>query len=350
MTNLSKSSLGVIVFVLICFGVLLRVNWINSQVENLEEKFQNYLQKFHKNYSNINEYQRRLVIFRNALEEIEVLNSKRKSNRSAIYGLTQYSDFTREEFLQMTLTNYKSLVQNAEIQKPNQPFVFRRKRVPVGKLPLKVDWRNKTFVSDVKSQRSCGACWAFSVIAVVESMNCLKHNKSEILSIQQMIDCSKYGNRGCLGGDMCTLLQWLTDNNVAIELEEHYPLQLQNEQCKMNRNGSGVVVDHYICRSFADNEEMILKLLATHGPIAVSINALTWQNYIGGVIQFHCSSSLKYMNHAVQLVGYDLSDEIPHYIAKNSWGKTFGNNGYLYIAVGGNLCGLANEVVALSVV
>lgn len=79
--------------------------------------------------------------------------------------------------------------------------------------------------------------------------------------------------------------------------------------------------------------------LATHGPVAAAVNAISWQNYLGGVIQYHCDGSFNSLNHAVQIVGYDLSSAIPHYIVKNSWGSAFGDKGYLYIAVGDNLCG-----------
>lgn len=48
------------------------------------------------------------------------------------------------------------------------------------------------------------------------------------------------------------------------------------------------------------------------------------------------------MDHAVQIVGYDMEASIPHYIIKNSWGSAFGNKGYIYIAIGKNLCGKIN--------
>lgn len=82
------------------------------------------------------------------------------------------------------------------------------------------------------------------------------------------------------------------------------------------------------------SEELIIDLLAHYGPVAVAINALSWQNYVSGIIQFHCDGGVLNLNHAVQIVGYDLTTEIPHYIIRNSWGEDFGDNGYLYIAIG----------------
>lgn len=95
----------------------------------------------------------------------------------------------------------------------------------------------------------------------------------------------------------------------------------------------------FVIFSLVGNENDILRLLAYHGPVAVAVNALTWQYYIGGVIQFHCSGGPYDINHAVQIVGYDRTAPTPHYIVRNSWGTAFGNKGYLYLAIGSNVCG-----------
>lgn len=91
--------------------------------------------------------------------------------------------------------------------------------------------------------------------------------------------------------------------------------------------------------SLVGDEDTLLALLAFHGPVAVAVNALSWQYYLGGVIQFHCDGSPQNLNHAVQIIGYDLTAEIPHYIVRNSWGTAFGDKGYLYLAYGKNMCG-----------
>ena len=46
------------------------------------------------------------------------------------------------------------------------------------------------------------------------------------------------------------------------------------------------------------------------------------------------------MNHAVQLVGYYLSDgPVPYYVARNQWGASFGEHGFVRIKYGSNVCG-----------
>lgn len=94
----------------------------------------------------------------------------------------------------------------------------------------------------------------------------------------------------------------------------------------------------------------MLQLLASHGPVAVAVNAANWQFYLGGVIQYHCAGGLADLNHAVQIVGYVNSGIQPYYIIRNSWGVEFGDKGYLYLSIGSNICGVANEVCSLDVV
>lgn len=84
--------------------------------------------------------------------------------------------------------------------------------------------------------------------------------------------------------------------------------------------------------------------MAKHGPVTVAVNALLWQHYLGGIIQYHCDGDISVLNHAVTIVGYDRSDPIPHYIVQNSWGDEYGDGGYVRIGIGSNLCGIANQV------
>nr|CAD7454733.1 unnamed protein product [Timema tahoe] len=105
----------------------------------------------------------------------------------------------------------------------------------------------------------------------------------------------------------------------------------------------------FLVASMVGQENMLMTLLAYHGPVVVAVNALNWQNYLGGIIQFHCDGGVDQLNHAVQLVGYDRSGPTPFYIARNSWGADFGDRGFLYLAIGSNICGLATEVASLDV-
>lgn len=97
--------------------------------------------------------------------------------------------------------------------------------------------RDKGYIPAVRRQGMCGACWAYSVITNIEAMLAKDNGTTVLLSTQQMIDCAENGNRGCIGGDTCELLDWLSAENVKIETELEYPaLDAQRDSCKSDPN------------------------------------------------------------------------------------------------------------------
>jgi cathepsin O len=56
--------------------------------------------------------------------------------------------------------------------------------------------------------------------------------------------------------------------------------------------------------SLSGKEEKILWKLAHEGPLTAAVDATSWQDYLGGIIQFNCETN---RNHAVQIVGYDMT-------------------------------------------
>lgn len=88
------------------------------------------------------------------------------------------------------------------------------------------------------------------------------------------------------------------------------------------------------------NDEQTLQVaIATIGPIAVSLNASpkTFQLYSEGVYDDpDCTSNV--VNHAMLALGYTKD----YWILKNWWGPRWGENGYMKIKRGNNLCGITN--------
>jgi C1A family cysteine protease len=75
----------------------------------------------------------------------------------------------------------------------------------------------------------------------------------------------------------------------------------------------------------------IKKWIATRGPVTgCFIVYADFLAYVGGIYQ-HVSGEKK-GGHCVALVGYD--DANSCWIAKNSWGSTFGENGFFRIRYG----------------
>ena len=81
------------------------------------------------------------------------------------------------------------------------------------------------------------------------------------------------------------------------------------------------------------NERDMLTWLVKYSPLTVSVNARSWQDYdgiigcllafsqayffcvvpVGGIIQHHCSGFPESVDHAVQVVGYDLTGKLYTY-------------------------------------
>nr|CDJ26736.1 cathepsin O-like cysteine peptidase protein [Tityus serrulatus] len=338
--------------VYIAFAVKICLFLFSLSVSNNEgdanELFDLYIKKFHKLYiPGTLEYDVRLSIFKESLRRIYSLNKNRSHPDDAWWGLNEYSDLTPEEFKQ--LMNKREIVRKNR----NHKHVLRRSTEAINfknitKLPKRVDWRQRGIVTPVKNQKECGACWAFSTVETLESMNALKTGKLVELSVQQVIDCATETNHGCDGGNTCNALHWMIENRVKILTDKEYPLTDKAEYCKAIKPKEGVELKfNYTCEDLKESEGEMLKLLAFHGPLVASVDSSTWQDYLGGIIQYHCEDN---SNHAVQIVGYDLTGDIPYYIVRNSWGIEFGIDGYLKIAIGKNLCGIALEVSALDVV
>ncbi|KAF6215957.1 hypothetical protein GE061_000294 [Apolygus lucorum] len=314
-----------------------------------QAKFNSFISRYNKSYSlDSEDYKARLEIFENALKTVKTMNGMRQFNESALYGLTEFSDLSPEEFSHKYLRKHHHEHKHRRNERRNDVHSIARRAIP--SLPSMVDWRAKGVVTGVKDQGPCGACWAFSTVATVESMLAIKTGKLAELSVQEIIDCARNGNLGCNGGDFCSLLEWLTANQVAIEPATSYPLLLKNDVCKWKKSNPGILVaGNFTCDYLVGREDLLLQRIAEHGPVVVAVNAISWQYYLGGVIENNCPGQPELLNHAVEIVGYDLTSSIPHYIAKNSWGKRFGDGGYVKIATGSNVCGIANEVTSLDV-
>lgn len=81
---------------------------------------------------------------------------------------------------------------------------------------------------------------------------------------------------------------------------------------------------------------------ATAGPVSVALNADYFSQYAGGIFnEPYCNGDL---NHGVLVVGYGEENGQAYWLVKNSWGPTWGENGYIKIAKNnGNQCGIAND-------
>ncbi|KAG8183954.1 hypothetical protein JTE90_005185 [Oedothorax gibbosus] len=333
-------------------GLLLYVFPSNGvQNNDLLPRFTDYIRRFNKSYEvGTMEFKKRETIFEQTLQRVAWLNKHRNSTYAALYGINQFSDLTPDEFKEKV-----HLTKSNTTAKKTSPSSYPLLRFPllgntkIKDLPKKVDWREKKIITPVNDQEQCGACWAFSSVETIEAMHALKKGSLEQFSVQQVIDCAAPPNKGCGGGDTCLSIEWLYESHTKVVLAKDYPFTGKTGSCKkeVKSEKSIQIAKNFTCDSFVGEEYLMLLHIAHHGPLIAAVDATGWQDYLGGIIQFNCDSE---RNHAVQIVGYDITGEIPYYIVRNSWGTKFGNDGYLNIIIGKNMCRIAEEVSAVDVI
>ena len=121
-------------------------------------------------------------------------------------------------------------------------------------------------------------------------------------------------------------MKYVKDHGVVTESE--YPYVGKTDPCK--KQGGPYKVNTI---SSAKGCTGIQNALMTR-PLGVGVDAGGWSKYSSGVFS-NCGTAL---NHAVQLVGVTAS----YWKIKNSWGTSWGESGYIRLALG-NTCGMCNS-------
>ena len=183
--------------------------------------------------------------------------------------------------------------------------------------------------------KSCDSCYAFVAVADIETSLLLKR-KSVDLSEQQIVDCSSsYGNNGCWNGFYKYSFDYVKANSLAVDSE--YPYVGKEQDC---RKVNGVFkISSYL--AYNGNNCIFLENILMMRPVIVSVDGANfyWQFYQSGVLS-RCGSKNR-LNHGVQVVGVEYTDNGSWWIAKNSWGSSWGENGFIRLdktIKEGNIC------------
>jgi len=191
-------------------------------------------------------------------------------------------------------------------------------------------------VTPVKDQGQCGSCWAFSATETIESYWALAGNTLVGLSEEQIVDCDT-NDGGCNGGNTQTAYQYVYSAG-GMDTESAYPYNGGGSSC--NFDASGVVAKIQNQGSSIDGEDGIYSQTSTAGPVSVCVAASTWQNYQGGILT-SCDTQV---DHCVQLTGYyNYGQSNAYWNVRNSWGADWGESGYIWVAIGQDLCQIGDD-------
>ena len=238
-------------------------------------------------------------------------------------GATPFADMTNQEFATSKMCG---CMLKPTMTKPATPIMTTG--------PEEVDWREKGAVTPVKNQGSCGSCWAFSATGSLEGGNFVANGKLISLSEQQLVDCDPKSH-GCGGGLMTNAFQYVKAHGLCTE--EDYPYHAKNEDCKDDKCEAAIKIAGY--EEVPEMDGAALKAAVAKAPVSVAVEAdsSVFQMYKSGVVDSTaCGTAL---NHGVLAVGYAAD----YWIVKNSWGASWGDNGYIkikYDATGAGICGI----------
>lgn len=249
-------------------------------------------------------------------------------------------------------------------------------------LPAKWDWREQVKeYPGVRAQGRCGSCWAFGSTAIAEwtyviQMGDRENKRGPIinffiwlwnlitlngcdddddpppgppppppppsgdidLSEQDLVSCSNHGS--CWGGYFAH--KWQMEKGMPSEAD--YPYTASNSRCKSGVHRPLKIKDYYyVADGNTPSVQEIKEAMIKYGPVAVTVTANgAMQGYKSGIFGGSACSG-RTTNHIVTLIGWD--DATETWIMQNSWGKKWGEYGYMRIKWGCSRIGERATVV-----
>jgi C1A family cysteine protease len=246
------------------------------------------------------------------------MNNQLRTGAARLYNLGEYSnaEFAKAAAQERLSKNIKTMDARHLVQDR----------------PDEVNWVALGGVTDVKNQGACGSCWAFSTTGALEGAKFTKTGELVVLSEQNLLDCD-HKDLGCNGGLMDNAFKF-DEKSGGLCSEEDYPYEAkQGSVCNpMNcEDVPGTQVTTFYDVPPSDPDALMAAISMQPISIAIQADQFAFQFYKTGVLTDDSCGSRGQIDHGVLAAGYGTDPETnePYWLVKNSWGETWGENGYI---------------------
>lgn len=286
-------------------------------------KFEEFRTKWGRTYTG-EEYMKRVQYFEDHLHQIEKLQLHERGTATYTY-LGPFADLSEDE-----ISSRMGIVPQESFDNvPDAPLLNKT-------IGSSFDWVSKGAVNPIKNQGSCGSCWAFSTVANLEGVAFVTGGTLPNLSEQYLVDCDT-SDDGCNGGLPSRAFMWIAKNGGIVS-EKSYPYRGTKGTCHQEPK----IVKDTSYLKISSNEDQIAQALVKYGPLSIAVDATPFQWYSGGILDsWFCSKTR--IDHGVNIVGYG-SGASEYFKVRNSWGSSWGEEGYIRIIRGKCMCALCTTV------
>jgi cathepsin B len=223
----------------------------------------------------------------------------------------------------------------------------------------RTQWPNGQ-IHPIRNQEQCGSCWAFGATESFSDRQAIASNNSinVVMSPQDLVSCDNAdGNQGCDGGYPIKAWQYMVATGVPSD--DCYPYTSGGGvtgNCKLKAGassctatgGTGPATIYKAATAYAiaaNNVAAMQTEIMTYGPIEVAFSVYQdFFSYTSGVY-VHKTGALD-GGHAVKIIGWGTLNNVAYWTVANSWGTTWGMDGFFLIKRGVNECGIEAQPVA----
>jgi len=208
----------------------------------------------------------------------------------------------------------------------------------VDAVPESFDSRDefKNCVHEIKDQARCGSCWAFGASEAFSDRVCIasKGTVDVVLSPQYLVSCDG-GNFGCQGGYLNVAWNFLASHGVPSEACVSYTSGSGDSGTCPSKCDDGSDIKLYKAtnvRTYKTVADQQLDIL-TNGPVETGFSVYQdFMTYKSGVYKHTTGGLLG--GHAIKVVGWGVEKGVKYWIAANSWGPAWGEDGFFRIQFG----------------